>query len=249
MSDSAWHLEFKQRLIECRRCPRLVAYRERIARTKVKRFQTNDYWGRPVPSFGDSDARLLVIGLAPAAHGGNRTGRMFTGDRSGDWLYEALYGAGFANRPTSTHADDGLALRDCYITAAIHCAPPANKPLGEEFTACRPYLLQELQRLEHLRAVIVLGRSAFNAYLNARRALGLPAPSPVPAFGHARCHGIAGLTLICSYHPSQRNTFTGRLTREMFHQVFQCARAALEVAPAIGKRAGQSPANHSTKAA
>ncbi|MGH8512134.1 MAG: uracil-DNA glycosylase family protein, partial [Gammaproteobacteria bacterium] len=160
----------------------------------------------------------------------------------------ALHRAGFANRPASTHANDGLALRDCYITAAIHCAPPANKPLGEEFTACRPYLLQELQRLEHLRAVIVLGRSAFNAYLSARRALRLPLPSPVPAFGHAHCYGIEGLTLICSYHPSQQNTFTRRLTREMFHQVFQRARAALEAAPAIRIGAGQSPAHHSTKA-
>lgn len=176
MSDSAWYLEFKRLLIECRRCPRLVAYREAIALTKVKRFKTNDYWGQPVPSFGDPNARLLVIGLAPAAHGGNRTGRMFTGDRSGDWLFEALYGAGFTNRPASTHADDGLRLRDCYITAAVHCAPPANRPLGEGFTACRPYLLQELQRLEQVRAVIVLGRSALNAYISARQALGLPVP-------------------------------------------------------------------------
>ncbi|MGH8507682.1 MAG: uracil-DNA glycosylase [Gammaproteobacteria bacterium] len=247
MSDSRWHLDLKRRLIECRRCPRLVAYRERIAQTKVKRFRSNDYWGRPVPSFGNADARLLVIGLAPAAHGGNRTGRMFTGDRSGDWLYEALYRAGFAGQPTSTHADDGLTLRDCYITSAVHCAPPANKPLGEEFTACLPYLLEELQRLEYLRAIVVLGRSAFNAFLNARQALGLPVPSPALAFGHARCHDIDGLTLVCSYHPSQQNTFTGRLTREMFHQVFQCVRAALDTAPAIEKKAGPSPAKHTRR--
>jgi uracil-DNA glycosylase family 4 len=181
-----------------------------------------------VPSFGDLQARLLIIGLAPAAHGGNRTGRVFTGDRSGDWLYEALYAAGFANQPTSVHKDDGLQLRDCYITAAVHCAPPDNKPLPEEFAACRPYLLQELTLLRQVRVVVALGQIAFAAYLTARRELGLAIPSPVPRFGHGRAFSLDGITILGSYHPSQQNTFTGRLTREMFLAVFRNAQKLLE---------------------
>lgn len=213
-------------LVRCRDCPRLVEYRERIAVEKVKRYREWDYWGKPVPSFGAPDARLLIIGLAPAAHGGNRTGRIFTGDRSGDWLYGALHRAGFASQPTSTHRDDGLVLQDCYITAAVHCAPPDNKPLPEEFTACRPYLLQELTLLKQVRVVVALGQIAFAAYLTARRALSLPVPSPVPRFGHGTISPLSeGVTLIGSYHPSQQNTFTGRLTREMFQAVFDQARS------------------------
>jgi len=216
------------RLISCSRCPRLVAHREQVAREKVKRYREWDYWGRPVPSFGDPQARLLIIGLAPAAHGGNRTGRVFTGDRSGDWLYEALYEAGFASQPTSVHRDDGLQLRDCYITAAVHCAPPENKPLPEEFTACRPYLLQELTLLKRVRVVVALGQVAFAAYLTARRELGLPVSSPVPRFGHGYMFTLNETTLLGSYHPSQQNTFTGRLTREMFQAVFRNARKLVD---------------------
>ena len=219
---------FHHRLISCSRCPRLVAHREQVAREKVKRYREWDYWGRPVPSFGDPQARLLIIGLAPAAHGGNRTGRVFTGDRSGDWLYEALYEAGSANQPTSVHKDDGLQLRDCYITAAVHCAPPENKPLPEEFTACRPYLLQELTLLKRIRVVVALGQVAFVAYLTARRELGLPVSSPVPRFGHGHVFTLNETTLLGSYHPSQQNTFTGRLTREMFQAVFRNAQKLVD---------------------
>jgi uracil-DNA glycosylase family 4 len=221
-------LHLQHQITRCSRCPRLVAHREQIARDKVKRYREWDYWGRPVPSFGDSRARLLIIGLAPAAHGGNRTGRVFTGDRSGDWLYGALYEAGFANQPTSIHKDDGLQLHGCYITAAVHCAPPENKPLPEEFTACRPYLLQELTLLKHVRVVVALGQIAFAAYLAARRALGLPVSSPAPRFGHGHVSPLNEITLIGSYHPSQQNTFTGRLTREMFQTVFRTARKLVD---------------------
>jgi len=218
----------QHQITHCSLCPRLVAHRERVAREKVKRYREWDYWGKPVPSFGDPQARLLIIGLAPAAHGGNRTGRVFTGDRSGDWLYEALFTAGFANQPTSVHKEDGLQLRDCYITAAVHCAPPDNKPLPEEFTACRPYLLQELTLLKQVRVVVALGQIAFAAYLTARRELGLAVPSPVPRFGHGRAFSLHGITLLGCYHPSQQNTFTGRLTREMFLAVFRNAGKLLE---------------------
>lgn len=205
-----------------------MTYREQTAREKVKRYREWDYWGRPVPSFGDPQARLLIIGLAPAAHGGNRTGRVFTGDRSGDWLYATLYEAGFANQPTSIHKDDGLELRDCYITAAVHCAPPDNKPLPVEFVACRPYLLQELTLLKRVRVVVALGQVAFAAYLTARRELSLAVPSPVPRFGHGCIYAFDdGIILLGSYHPSQQNTFTGRLTREMLQAVFQTARVTI----------------------
>jgi uracil-DNA glycosylase family 4 len=171
-----------------------------------------------------------VIGLAPAAHGGNRTGRIFTGDRSGDWLYGALYEAGFANQPTSAHKDDGLKLRDCYITAAVHCAPPDNKPLPEEFATCRPYLLQELTLLTRVRVVVALGQIAFATYLTAWRELGFPLPSPRPRFAHGCAYSLGNVTLLGSYHPSQQNTFTGRLTREMFAAVFRTARRLVEQA-------------------
>ncbi len=217
----------QRQIVACSLCPRLVAYRERIAREKVKRYRDWNYWGRPVPGFGDPQARLLVIGLAPSAHGGNRTGRIFTGDRSGDWLYGALYEAGFASQPTSTHKDDGLQLIDCYITAAVRCAPPENKPLPEEFAACRPYLLRELSLLKHVQVVIALGQIAFSTYVAARRALNAPVPVPAPRFRHGGIYRFAQLTLIGSYHPSQQNTFTGRLTREMFQSVFQQARETL----------------------
>ncbi|NOT53938.1 MAG: uracil-DNA glycosylase [Deltaproteobacteria bacterium] len=226
-TNSLLHLQRK--VTHCSACPRLVAHRERTAEEKVKRYREWDYWGKPVPSFGDPKARLFIVGLAPAAHGGNRTGRIFTGDRSGDWLYGALHQAGFANQPTSVHRDDGLTLQDCYITAAVHCAPPDNKPLPEEFTACRPYLLDELRLLTQIRVVVALGQIAFREYLTARRALSLAVPSPVPRFGHGTTATFSdGVTLIGSYHPSQQNTFTGRLTRAMFQSVFDRARALIE---------------------
>lgn len=218
----------QETIAQCTLCPRLTTYRQAIARTKVKRFQDWDYWGRPVPGFGDPQAQLFVIGLAPAAHGGNRTGRVFTGDRSGDWLYEALYAFGFANQPESIHKDDGLQLWNCYVAAAVRCAPPANKPTREEFTACRPYLLEELRLLTHIRVVVALGKIAFDEYLKACKELGQKLPSPTPKFGHGQRYDLpSGITLIGSYHPSQQNTFTGKLTRPMFHAVFQAAQQAI----------------------
>jgi uracil-DNA glycosylase len=210
-----------QSITECRQCPRLVAHREGIARIKRKQYRDWTYWGRPVPAFGDSSARLFILGLAPAAHGGNRTGRIFTGDRSGDWLYEALHRYGFASQPLSIHKDDGLALKDCYIAAAVRCAPPDNKPTPSEFARCRPYLLEELRLLKNLRVVVALGKIAFDQYIKACRELGYDLPSPALRFGHGVIYRLSwGVTLIGSYHPSQQNTFTGRLTPAMFHEVF-----------------------------
>ncbi|MBM4125514.1 MAG: uracil-DNA glycosylase [Nitrospira sp.] len=215
-----------ERITRCTACPRLVVYREAVAKAKRRQFRDWTYWGRPVPGFGDPHARLYVFGLAPAAHGGNRTGRVFTGDRSGDWLYEALHRFGFANQPRSTHRGDGLALTRCYVAAAVRCAPPANKPRPEEFEACRPYVLEELRRLTQLRVVVALGKIAFDQYLKACRELGHPLPSPLPRFGHNVQYRLPwGVTLLGSYHPSQQNTFTGRLTRPMFHAVFRRARS------------------------
>lgn len=220
-----------ERVIRCRLCPRLVEYREAIAHKKRRQFQDWTYWGRPVPGFGDPDASLFVVGLAPAAHGGNRTGRIFTGDRSGDWLYEALYRYGFANQPESSHRNDGLRLIDCYVAAVVRCAPPENKPLPAEFDKCRPYLLAELRLLKKLRVVVALGKIAFDSFLKACRALGHPIPSPLPAFGHGVVHPLPwGVTLLGSYHPSQQNTFTGKLSRPMFHAVFQRARKLVDEA-------------------
>src|SRR5213082_1685643 len=176
--------ELQREMVECRACPRLVAWRELCGRERVKRFRDWTYWSRPIPGFGDPSARLVLMGLAPAAHGGNRTGRMFTGDRSGDWLFEALHHAGFANQPTSAHAADGLRLRDAYITATIRCAPPGNKPLPTEILACRPYLLDELRLLDRVRVVVGLGRIGWEAYLRARRALGKAPPAARPVFAH-----------------------------------------------------------------
>ena len=188
-------------LTACTRCPRLVAHREAIARNKTRRFEDWTYWGRPVPSFGSLDSRLLVVGLAPAAHGANRTGRMFTGDRSGDWLYRALHKAGFANQPMSENRTDGLRLRNCRITAAAHCAPPDNKVTLEELANCQPYLLDELTRMPRLRVVICLGQIGFKAYLKARTAMGMSNPKPLPKFGHGSRDELDGITLIGSYHP------------------------------------------------
>lgn len=215
-------------IVECRKCPRLVRWRERSARNPPRRYLGQKYWAKPLPGFGDPKARLLIIGLAPAAHGGNRTGRMFTGDRSGDWLYGGLYAAGFANQANSDHRDDGLKLSDCYITAAVHCAPPGNKPAPSEFRHCRPYLVHELKLFRQLKVVIVLGKIAFDSFLAAYRENGGTVPKPRPKFGHGATVDLPmGPRLICSYHPSQQNTFTGKLTKPMFQSVFEQARAVL----------------------
>jgi uracil-DNA glycosylase family 4 len=203
----------------CRACPRLVAWRERVAREKRASFAAWEYWGRPVPGFGDPGARIVIVGLAPAAHGANRTGRIFTGDRSGDWLYRALYRAGLANQPTSEHRADGLRLRDCYVTAGVKCAPPANKPTPDERDRCLPYLDRELALLHDARVYVALGSFAY-AVLASRLRL-----RPRPRFGHTVEAPLAdGRSVLCSYHPSQQNTFTGVLTEQMFDAVFARAR-------------------------
>jgi len=209
-------------LVECRRCPRLVSWREQVATEKRAAFRDWDYWGRPVPGFGDPEARLLIVGLAPAAHGANRTGRMFTGDRSGDWLYRVLYRAGFANQPTSTSRGDGLELHDAFVTAVVRCAPPANKPTAEERANCRPWLEAELDLLDHVQVVVPLGGVAFNQMLAIFRDRALPVPKPRPRFGHGVEVDLrpAGPVVVASYHPSQQNTFTGRLTEPMLDAVF-----------------------------
>jgi uracil-DNA glycosylase family 4 len=203
----------------CRRCPRLVEWRERVAREKRAAYLHEPYWGRPVPGWGDPAATLMVVGLAPAAHGGNRTGRIFTGDRSGDWLFAALWRAGYANQPTSVSADDGLELRGAYISAVVRCAPPANKPTPAERESCLPYLDRELALLSDVRVIVVLGQFAYQAVAGR---LGL---RPRPRFAHGSEVPLAdGRTLICSYHPSQQNTFTGTLTEAMLDAVFVRAR-------------------------
>jgi len=217
------------RIVRCVACPRLVAHREAAAAAPPRRYSGQRYWARPLPAFGDPRARLLLVGLAPAAHGGNRTGRMFTGDRSGDWLFDALHHAGFANQPTSRYRDDGLRLRDAYVTATIRCAPPANKPTPREVAACEPYFLEELRCLDRVTVVVGLGRIGWQTYLRARRRLGAPPPARAPKFAHGGLTTFAdGVTLIASYHPSQQNTFTGRLTRPMLRGVFLRARRLLD---------------------
>jgi uracil-DNA glycosylase family 4 len=209
----------------CRACPRLVAWREQVAVEKRRAFANETYWGRPVPGFGDSQARIAVVGLAPAAHGANRTGRMFTGDRSGDWLYASLYRVGLANQPTSVSADDGLALRGVYISAPVKCAPPANKPAPEERDACRPWLARELELLwPGLSVIVVLGGFGWAALWPALRHAGLPVPPRVPAFGHGAEAQVDGRTVLGCYHVSQQNTFTGRLTEPMLDAVFTRAK-------------------------
>jgi uracil-DNA glycosylase family 4 len=205
----------EREIVDCRRCPRLVAWREQVAREKRAAFRDWEYWGRPVPGFGDPEARVLLLGLAPAAHGANRTGRMFTGDRSGDFLYAALHATGFANQPTAEHAGDGLALRDCFITASVRCAPPGNKPLPAERDNCRPWLDGELALLERVRVIVCLGKFAWDVI----------APRPLPAFGHGAEAAAGRYTLLGCFHPSQQNTFTGKLTAPMIEAVLHRARA------------------------
>ena len=207
------------RIVACKRCPRLSAYIREVARTRVRRHADEEYWGRPLPGFGDQRASLLVVGLAPAAHGGNRTGRMFTGDSSGDGLARAMHAHGFASQPTSESAGDGLALRGAYVTAAVRCAPPGNRPTREEFDACRPYLEQELAVLSRVRVILCLGRIA---HATVCRLLGVR-PSAEP-FAHGRAFRAGRYDVVCSYHPSRQNTQTGRLSREEFESVFALAR-------------------------
>ncbi len=215
----------RARIIACRLCPRLLRHREAVANNAPRRYQGQRYWARPLPGFGDSRARLLIVGLAPAAHGGNRTGRMFTGDASGQWLARALFGAGFASQPISTHAGDGFTLKGAYITAAARCAPPGNKPTSRELARCQPYLAAEIGLLRELRVVVALGRIAFDAFLRTWEATGRPPVRPKPRFAHgAEARLPGGITFIASYHPSQQNTFTGRLTRPMLKRIFIRAR-------------------------
>ncbi len=211
----------------CRKCPRLVAWREQAAAEPPRRYDGEDYWARPLPGFGDPGARLVVVGLAPAAHGANRTGRMFTGDRSGEWLYGALHRAGFANQPASEHRDDDLRLTGAYVTAVVRCAPPANRPTPAERDECIPYLVTELRLLGRVRVLLALGSFAWDGALRAARELGIEVPRPRPRFGHGAEAELGPYLLIGSYHPSQQNTFTGKLTREMFDGAFARARAAL----------------------
>jgi uracil-DNA glycosylase len=207
-------------IIKCKKCPRLASYISKIADEKVKRFSNERYWGRPLPSFGDFHARLLIIGLAPAAHGGNRTGRMFTGDSSGDWLAKALYENGFASQPTSLRADDGLRLIDAYITASVRCAPPKNKPTREEFENCFPYLMEEFSLLKEIKVIVCLGRIAFDTCCKLLHITGVD-------FSHGKSFTHQNLTIICSYHPSRQNTQTGRLTWKQWSMIFAKARKFL----------------------
>jgi uracil-DNA glycosylase family 4 len=221
--------QLNEEIIRCRKCPRLVEYREQVAREKRLSFRDCDYWGKPVPGFGDPRAKLLILGLAPAAHGGNRTGRVFTGDRSGDFLFEALYRSGFANQPTSTCRGDGLVVKNAYIAAAIRCAPPANKPLPSEVANCRPYLERELEILRP-RAILVLGSIAMRVYLGLLKEQGEIKSLAAYRFGHGVSYVLCGdlPRLFASYHPSQQNTFTGKLTKTMLASVLRDIRRFLE---------------------
>jgi uracil-DNA glycosylase family 4 len=223
----AW-TSLNEAVVSCRACPRLVAWREEVARVKRRAYRDWDYWGRPVPGFGDPDARLLVVGLAPGAHGANRTGRMFTGDGSGVWLIQALHRAGFANQPIALHRDDGLRLNDAYITAVVRCAPPQNRPTAQEIANCRPFLRHELALLSRIQVVIALGHIAFDGYLAAVREMGYELPRL--QFRHGMHYSLPdGLPhLIASYHPSRQNTQTGRLTEAMLDAVFRQARELLD---------------------
>ncbi len=214
----------ERRVVSCRRCPRLVAWREETARVKRAAFASEEYWARPLPGFGDPGARMLVLGLAPAAHGGNRTGRIFTGDRSGDWLFAALWRAGFANQPQSVARGDGLELSGCFVTAAVRCAPPANRPSPAERDNCLPYLVDELALMPSVRVIVCLGSFAWDAALRALVAREEVVPRPRPKFAHGAQACVGGLELLGCFHPSQQNTFTGRLTEPMLDNVFTRAR-------------------------
>jgi uracil-DNA glycosylase family 4 len=220
----AWLVQLNAEIMVCRKCPRLVAYREQIAREKRRAYLAWDYWGKPVPGFGDPNARVLIMGLAPGAHGSNRTGRPFTGDASGNFMYPILFETGFANQPNATDRNDGLKLRDLYITAAARCAPPDNKPLPEELANCSPYLDRELQGLKKLKVIVALGKIGFDAYLNYLKRQGLLKSRAGFLFAHGAQYKLPdGKTLLASYHPSNQNTQTGKLTRDMFLTIFKRA--------------------------
>lgn len=210
-------------IVACRACPRLVAWRELVAREKVARFRDETYWGRPVPGFGDPSAAILLVGLAPAAHGGNRTGRVFTGDASGDFLFAAMHAVGLATQPVGRRADDGLELRGAYIAAAVRCAPPANKPTPEERATCQPFLVRELGLLGDVRVIVALGAIAWESAFRTIAALTGEDARPRPVFGHGALTRVGGYTVVGSYHPSQQNTFTGRLTQPMLREVLRRA--------------------------
>jgi uracil-DNA glycosylase len=218
----AWLDELNREVIACERCPRLVVYRQMIAREKRRAYRDWEYWGRPVPGFGDPDARVLILGLAPGAHGSNRTGRPFTGDSSGKFMYPVLHEVGFANQSTADHRDDGLKLKDLYITAAARCAPPDNKPLPEELANCAPYLDRELEGLKNIQVLVALGKIGFDAYLNYLKRRGLMERRAAYPFAHgAKFTMPDGKILLASYHPSNQNTQTGKLTRPMFVKIFK----------------------------
>jgi uracil-DNA glycosylase family 4 len=219
-------------IVECRRCPRLVAWREQVADVPPRRFRGETYWARPVPGFGDPEARILLVGLAPAAHGGNRTGRVFTGDASGDFLWPVLHAVGLANHAESRRIDDGLALRDAYLAAAVRCAPPDNKPTIAERDTCAPYLVRELALLTRVRVLVALGSYAWDAAIRTVAALGSPTPAPKPRFGHAAEASVGPYQLLGTYHPSQQNTFTGKLTQSMLEAVMRRAVEAADEHPA-----------------
>jgi uracil-DNA glycosylase family 4 len=218
-------------IVECRRCPRLVAWRELVAREKVARFRDETYWGRPLPGFGDPDARILILGLAPAAHGGNRTGRVFTGDASGDFLWAAMHEVGLADRPGSRRAGDGLTLLGAYVAAAVRCAPPANKPTPLERDTCAPFLARELAALESVRVIVPLGAFGWEAAFRAIASVTGADARPRPRFGHGAEARVGGYSVVGSYHPSQQNTFTGRLTAPMLISVLARARVLAEGPP------------------
>ena len=225
-------------VVVCRACPRLVEWRERVAREKVARFADQEYWGRPVPGFGDPAARVLILGLAPAAHGGNRTGRIFTGDRSGDFLYSSLHRTGFANQPTSVSSDDGLRVRSIYLAAVNRCAPPDNKPTPAERDNCLPFLERELAALTGLRVMVALGAFAWDGALRALAAAG-HVVKPRPPFGHGSEVAIGPVILLGCYHPSQQNTFTGKLTAAMLDEIFEHARERSGLSPPPPRRAAR----------
>ena len=217
--------ELQERITDCQRCERLVEFREKVAAEKRRAYRTWDYWGKPVPSFGDALGQLLIVGLAPGAHGANRPGRMLTGDSSGDDHYSTHQRFGVCNQPTSTHRDDGLELKGCYITAALHCVPPSNRPLAEEASRCRDFLVEELRLLARVKVVVALGQIAWDGFLRARRQMGKPAGKPKPRFCHGEEVRFDECTILLgSYHPSRQNTQTGRLTRDMFDSIFRRAR-------------------------
>src|ERR1700719_1081887 len=237
-----WLKVLNAEVISCTRCPRLVVYREQIAREKRRAYRDWDYWGKPVPGFGDPNARVLVLALAPGAHGSNRTGRPFTGDASGNFMYPVLYETGFANQPTATHRDDGLKLKNLYITAAVRCAPPDNKPLPQELAECSIFLDREIEGLKNLKVIVALGKIGFDAYLNYLKRQGIIQGKKTYIFKHGASYRLPdGRTLLASYHPSNQNTQTGKLTRQMFVEIFKEAARFADEEPEAPLVPGRPP--------